>query len=186
VNRFDIQNTALRGLRIIERKRVHDERGFLSRLFCADELAAAGWRAPVAQINHTHTVQRGTVRGLHFQSPPHAEAKIVSCLAGEVWDVAVDIRRGSPTFLRWHAEHLSAENLRALLIPQGFAHGYQALSADCQLIYVHSAPYSQVAQGALNPTDPRLAISWPLEITAISERDRSHPLLTPDYQGVAE
>jgi dTDP-4-dehydrorhamnose 3,5-epimerase len=110
----------------------------------------------------------------------------VSCLAGEVWDVAVDIRRGSPTFLRWHAEHLSAENLRALLIPQGFAHGYQALSADCQLIYIHSAPYRQVAQGALNPTDPRLGISWPLDITVISERDRLHTFLTPDYQGVAE
>lgn len=186
MNRFEIHDTALRGLRIIERRRVLDERGFLSRLFCADELAAAGWCGPVAQINHTYTVRRGTVRGLHFQSPPHAEAKIVSCLAGEVWDVAVDIRRGSPTFLRWHAEHLSAENLRALFIPQGFAHGYQALSADCQLIYVHSAPYSQVAQGALNPTDSRLGIPWPLDITVISERDRSHRFLTPDYQGVAE
>ena len=109
-----------------------DARGFLSRLFCAEELRAAGWTGPIAQINHTHTARKGTVRGMHFQYPPHAEMKLVSCLRGEVWDVAVDIRAGSQTFLRWHAEILSADNGRALLIPQGFAHGFQALTRRCR------------------------------------------------------
>lgn len=186
MSRFAIHDTALQGLRIVERERVSDGRGYLSRLFCAEELHAAGWTRPVAQVNHTHTAARGTLRGLHFQLPPYSEMKLVTCLAGEVWDVAVDIRRGSPTFLCWHAEHLSAENLRALLIPEGFAHGYQTLSADCDLLYFHTAAYHPGSEGALNPTDPRLGISWPLEITEISDRDRTHPLLTADYQGIAE
>jgi dTDP-4-dehydrorhamnose 3,5-epimerase len=104
-----------------------DDRGSLSRLFCADELAASGWAWPVAQINHTVTLHRGAVRGFHFQRPPHAEAKLVSCLRGAVWDVAVDLRQGSPTFLQHRAIELSADNGQALLIPPGFAHGFQAL-----------------------------------------------------------
>jgi dTDP-4-dehydrorhamnose 3,5-epimerase len=95
-----------------------DSRGYLVRLFCAEELAGAGWARPVAQVNHTYTTGRGAVRGMHFQHPPHAEMKLVACIRGEVWDVAVDIRAGSPTFLQWHAERMSAENGVALLIPK--------------------------------------------------------------------
>jgi dTDP-4-dehydrorhamnose 3,5-epimerase len=167
VNRLSITDLPLAGLKRVERQRLGDARGFLARIFCADELRAAGWTGPVAQINHTCTARRGTVRGMHFQHPPHAEIKLVSCIRGEVFDVAVDIRAGSKTFLRWHGEHLSADNGRALLIPQGFAHGFQALSDDAELIYCHSAPYNAAAEGGLHPQDPRLAIDWSLPVAEL-------------------
>lgn len=185
MNRLTITDLPLSGLKLIARQRIGDARGSLTRLFCAEELGEAGWRGSIAQINHTITAPRGTVRGLHFQAPPHAEMKLVSCLRGEVWDVAVDIRAGSKKFLQWHAERLSAENGHALLIPQGFAHGFQVLSDDAELLYCHSAPYNAAAEGALNANDPRLAIAWPLEISALSPRDAQHPMLTEDFAGVA-
>ncbi len=184
MNRLAIVDLPLAGLKRIERHRVGDARGSLTRLFCAEELAAAGWNDPIAQINHTVTTQRGTVRGLHYQAPPHAEMKLVSCLRGEVWDVAVDIRAGSKTFLQWHAERLSADNGCALLIPRGFAHGFQALTGDAELLYCHCAPYNAEAEGALNVKDPRLAIAWPLEIAALSPRDARHPMLSESFAGV--
>jgi dTDP-4-dehydrorhamnose 3,5-epimerase len=184
MSRFEVLNTPLAGLQCVQRRLLGDARGYLSRLFCADELAAAGWQAPVAQINHTFTARRGTVRGLHYQRPPHAEMKLVSCLAGEIWDVAVDLRAGSPTFLRWHAERLSAANGRALLIPPGFAHGFQALSDDVAMLYLHSAAYAPDAEAALQAQDPRLAIAWPLPVQGLSPRDAAHALLVPEFEGV--
>lgn len=181
---FGTCSTPLAGLVLVQRHHREDARGFFSRLFCAHELSAAGFALPVAQINHTLTAQRGAVRGLHFQFPPHAEDKFVSCLRGEVFDVAVDLRRGSPTFLRWHAEVLSADNRKSLLIPQGFAHGFQALRDDCELIYLHSRPYVPAAEGALNVNDPALAIAWPLAIADISERDATHQRVTSDFAGL--
>lgn len=185
MSRFAVIDLPLPGLKRIERQRMSDARGYLARLFCADELHAAGWTHPVAQINHTCTAKKGTVRGLHFQYPPHAELKLVSCIRGEVFDVAIDIRTGSQTFLGWHAERLSADNDRALLIPEGFAHGFQALTDDAELLYCHSAAYSATAEAGLNPTDARLAISWPLQITDLSARDSQHPLLDERFAGVA-
>lgn len=185
MSRFQFHSSALNGLRVAERKAIGDERGFLSRIFCADDLREAGWSWPVSQINHSLTKVLGTVRGMHFQSPPAAEAKLVSCIRGAVWDVAVDLRGESPTFLQWHAEELSAANRRALLIPPGFAHGFQALEPDSELVYVHSASYSPSHEGALNPRDPRLAIRWPLDIAAISEKDANSPMIGPDFKGVA-
>jgi dTDP-4-dehydrorhamnose 3,5-epimerase len=184
VSRFAITDLPLAGLKCIERRRVGDARGNIARLFCADELRVAGWIRPVAQINHTCTATKGTVRGLHFQHPPHAEMKLVSCIRGEVFDVAVDIRRGSQTFLRWHGERLSADNNRALLIPEGFAHGFQALSDDAELVYCHSAPYAAAAEGGLDPQDPELGIQWPLPIAGLSARDAQHPRLDGCFTGV--
>lgn len=184
MSRLIASDLPLPGLKRVTRQRIGDRRGFLSRLFCAEELAAAGWLKPVAQINHTCTALRGTVRGLHFQHPPHAEMKLVSCIRGEVWDVAVDVRAGSPTFLRWHAERLSAENGQALLLPEGFAHGFQALTDDVELLYCHSAAYHAGAETGLNPQDAHLNIAWPLAITELSARDASHPLLTSAFEGV--
>lgn len=184
MSRFRIADTPLAGLKRVQRNRLQDERGFLSRLFCADELHAAGWYGPVAQINHTCTRQVGTVRGLHFQKPPHAEIKLVSCVRGRVWDVAVDLRPESRTFLRWHAEELSAENGCALLIPQGFAHGFQVLEADSELLYCHSAAYAPQAEAGLNPLDARLGIAWPLPAQNLSPRDAGHPMISADFEGV--
>lgn len=184
VHDLPLAGLKLPGLKLVERQRLGDHRGFLSRLFCAEELAEAGWSKPIAQINHTMTARKGTVRGLHFQHPPHAEMKLVSCIRGEVWDVAVDLRADSPSFLAWHAEILSAENGKALLIPEGFAHGFQALTADAELLYCHSAAYAPEAEGGLSPVDPALAIAWPLEISEMSERDLAHPLIGTGFVGV--
>lgn len=184
MSRFTITDLPMAGLKRVQRQRLGDSRGFLARLFCADELAAAGWTQPIVQINHTFTAKQGTVRGMHFQRPPNAEMKLVSCIRGEVWDVAVDLRVGSPTFLHWHAERLSAENGCALLIPEGFAHGFQALTDDVELLYCHSAAYAAQAEGGLNPNDPRLGIAWPLAIAELSARDAGHALITADFEGV--
>lgn len=184
MSRFTVTDLPLAGLKLVERQNLGDSRGFLSRMFCAEELASAGWAKPVAQINLTMTARQGTVRGMHFQHPPHAEMKLVNCLRGAVFDVAVDLRRESPTFLKWHAQELSAENRRSLLIPEGFAHGFQALTDDCELLYFHSMPYASGSEAALNALDPALGIAWPLKITEMSERDRGHSTLTSQFTGL--
>ena len=184
-SRFEGQETPLAGLILIRRRRLSDERGFLSRLFCPDELAEYGWHGPVRQLNETGTVHKGTVRGLHFQRPPHAEIKLVTCTRGRILDVAVDLREGSPTFLQHFAVELSEDNDASLLIPKGFAHGFQALTDDVRLIYAHSEPYAAEAEGGLHPKDPALAIDWPLAVQRLSARDAAHPLLTSDYLGMA-
>ena len=169
----------------VERKPIADSRGFFTRLYCAEAFRAAGCKKAVAQINHTLTRVAGTVRGMHFQHRPHAEIKIVSCLRGEVFDVAVDLRGDSPTFLRWHAEALSADNHRTLVIPEGFAHGFQTLTDDCEMLYFHTAAYHAPAEGGLNPSDPRLAVHWPLPVEGVSPRDASHPMLDGTFTGLA-
>lgn len=184
MRRFTITDLPLQGLKLIERQTLGDARGFLSRMFCAKELALADWKRPVSQINLTMTTKRGTVRGMHFQYPPHSEMKLVNCVRGSVFDVAIDLRANSQTFLQWHAEELSAQNGRALLIPEGFAHGFQTLTDDCELLYLHSMPYAPSYEGALNAQDPALAVNWPLAITELSERDRVHPNLTGQFTGL--
>ena len=181
---FEFTPTPLAGLTVIKRKPIKDGRGFLCRFYCAEELREAGLRKPIEQINHTFTRKKGAVRGLHFQYPPHAEAKIVSCLKGEIYDVAVDIRHGSPTFLCWYAEVLSADNYKSLLIPEGFAHGFQTLTGECELIYLHTTSYAPEAEGGLNVRDPRLAITWPLNISELSNRDLSYVYVDDQFEGI--
>ena len=185
-DRFDILNAPLHGLKLVARKPVGDHRGYLERLYCMDEFESLFAGKPIAQVNRSLTRKRGSVRGMHFQRPPHAEIKLVTCLAGSVFDVAVDLRRASPTFLRWHGEVLSADNHRSLLIPEGFAHGFQALSEDCQLLYLHSARYEPDHEGGLHPQDPALAIAWPEAIPELSARDAAHPFLGEDFDGMAK
>jgi dTDP-4-dehydrorhamnose 3,5-epimerase len=184
MSRFIVTDTPLGGLKVVHRQILGDARGYLSRLFCAEELLPAGWQGPIAQINHTFTKQAGTVRGLHYQKPPHTEIKLVSCLQGEVWDVAVDLRPQSSTFLRWHAQHLSADNHCALLIPQGFAHGFQTLVDDVEMLYCHSTAHSPVAEAGLNPLDTRLCLAWPRPLMALSPRDSGHPMIGPNFEGL--
>jgi dTDP-4-dehydrorhamnose 3,5-epimerase len=184
MDQFSFVDTPIEGLKVVERKPLGDNRGFLARIFCIDQLENAGWKRPVVQINQTVTKKGGTVRGMHFQNSPYAEMKLVSCLQGEIWDVAVDLRKNSPTFLKWHAETLSAENCRALLIPEGFAHGFQALSDNCELLYLHTSPYVREAEAGIRPNDPYLGISWPLEFFEISMRDAEHPFLNDKFNGI--
>lgn len=183
-SRFDLLDTALAGLQVVQRKPVGDQRGYLERLFCAEELQQLALGKPISQINHTFTASRGTVRGMHFQYPPYAEIKFVQCLRGAVFDVAVDVRSNSADFLCWHGELLSADNHKTLVIPEGFAHGFQTLTDDCEMLYFHTAAYQPSSESGLNPTDPRLAIRWPLAIAALSPRDADHPLLPTEFAGV--
>ena len=183
-HRFKVFDTPISDLKVIERQQLGDGRGFLSRLFCATELSAIGWHKPIAQINQTFTRERGTVRGLHFQLPPQTEMKLITCLRGAVWDVAVDVRAGSPTFLQWHALELSESNCCAVLLPEGFAHGFQTLAKDCELLYVHSMPYSPKAEAGLNALDPKLSIRWPLETSGLSARDLQHPMIDLQFKGL--
>ena len=183
-SRFDIHDTPLEGLKLIQRKPIGDNRGYFERFFCTEELQALLLGKRITQINHTLTTKRGTVRGMHFQHPPYAETRFVSCLCGEVFDVAVDLRQGSPTLLHWHAETLSADNHKTLVIPEGFAHGFQTLAGDCEMLYFHTAIYQPGAEGGLNAQDPRLAILWPEAITELSARDAALPLMTESSREV--
>jgi dTDP-4-dehydrorhamnose 3,5-epimerase len=173
--RFEFTELSISGLYHIDRKPIKDTRGNFSRFFCAEELKSIGFNGSVAQMNLTLTKQKGTVRGLHFQRSPYSEQKIVTCLSGKIFDVAVDLRENSPTYLRWHSEILSKTNGRSLFIPEGFAHGFQTLVPNCQLLYIHSEFYTPEVEGGLSYNDPKLAIKWPEEVTFVSKRDKSHP-----------
>ena len=181
---FDIATTSLPGLNVLSRKPISDSRGLFERLFCIDELQDVLGKRRVVQVNRSLTKHKGSVRGLHFQHAPSAEMKFVSCLRGEVFDVAVDIRQGSATFLQWHAELLSSDNRKTLAIPEGFAHGFQTLTDDCEMFYIHTAAYNPSAEGGLNPQDPALAVAWPLPFTELSARDADHPMIAACFTGV--
>lgn len=180
--RFTEEKTALEGLWHLTRNPLGDTRGYLERMFCVDALASWGQR-PIAQINRTFTATRGTLRGLHFQHPPHAECKYVSCLKGAVFDVAVDLRKTSPTYGQWFGVEISAQGHNALLIPEGFAHGFQTLTDDVEMLYLHSANFAPSSEGGVNALDPSLAIAWPIEVNTQSPRDQGLPLLI-DVEGI--
>jgi dTDP-4-dehydrorhamnose 3,5-epimerase len=187
VERFVVQASKLAGLQVITRQPIVDSRGWFERAYCFDTFTQLGIDKTIAQINRSFTVQKGSVRGMHFQTVPFAETKFVSCLRGEVFDVAVDLRAGSPTFLQWHGEILSAGNQRSLLIPEGFAHGFQTLSADCEMLYLHTQKFDPASSSGINPLDPRLAIDWPLpitEMTEMSDGDRHRPMMLPTFEGL--
>ena len=145
--------------------------------FCAEEFSRIGFNKSFVQINHSITKRKGTVRGFHFQKTPYTETKIVSCLKGRIFDVAVDIRMDSPTFLQWHAEELSENNNKSMYIPDGFAHGFQTLEDNCELLYLQSEFYTPGAEDSINVLDPKISIEWPLNITQISKRDSAQPMI---------
>jgi dTDP-4-dehydrorhamnose 3,5-epimerase len=177
--------TKLAGLVLVETDIRQDARGEFARLYCERELAPAVGGRHVMQANRSLTRTVGAVRGMHYQNPPHAEMKLVRCIRGRVFDVAVDLRAASPTRLQWSGHELSATNGHMLVIPEGFAHGFQALEADSELLYLHTACYEPAAEGGVAPGDPALAIRWPLPIAELSERDRSHPPITAGFGGIA-
>ena len=183
-SKFSAFKTPLDELTLLERRCLPDERGYLQRMFCDKDLAHLIGNRAIKQVNHTLTAHIGTVRGLHFQHPPHAEMKLVSCIRGKIFDVVVDLRRESHTFLSWHSVILSDDNNRTLLIPEGFAHGFQSLTDDCELLYFHTSPFRQDAEAALNALDRRLSIAWPLPITKRSKKDVSIPPMSDDFLGI--
>jgi dTDP-4-dehydrorhamnose 3,5-epimerase len=171
-------------LKIVQSCPYRDDRGAFLRLFCAQELEPVLGHRQIVQINQSRTTSVGAVRGMHFQFPPHAEMKMVRCIRGRVWDVAVDLRANSPTFLRWHAVELAQDDAQMLVIPEGFAHGFQALEPDSELLYLHTAFYHPPSEGGLRYDDPRLAIAWPLPPQDLSSRDLAHPLLGAEFVGI--
>ena len=179
-----LQETPLKDLKLINHLPFKDERGFLSRLFCQKTLGHLINKKTIKQINKTSTKNKGTVRGLHFQHPPFAETKIISCLKGKVWDVAIDLRKGSSTFLHHHAQILSEDNHKSYLIPEGFAHGFQSLTSNCEMLYFHTEDYNKDTEGAINAIDPLIEIKWPEPISERSRRDSNHPMLTYDFVGI--
>lgn len=181
---MNVMPLAISGAALVQGEPFADHRGAFARLFCIDALSEVFGQRRVVQANHSLTRAAGALRGLHFQHAPHAEMKLVRCLRGRVWDVLVDLRAGSPTFLQWHAEELSPGNARMLVIPEGCAHGFQALEADSELLYLHTAPYTPQAEGGVRHDDPALGIRWPLPVTDLSARDRSHPLLSTGFAGL--
>jgi len=167
----------LAGSYLIEIEPRGDERGFLARTFCAREFGALGLETGFVQCNMTMSPLKGTVRGMHWQSAPHAEAKLLRCTAGAIYDVIVDLRPGSATRGMWHATELSARNRRLLYIPKGFAHGLQTLEPDTELFYQMSAYYEPQSKRGLRWDDPTLAIPWPLTDAKVGDEDRALPTL---------
>lgn len=181
---MNLVETSIHGAWVVESKALQDNRGAFSRLFCSRELQPIIESRTIVQINHSMTHSVGAVRGLHFQYPPHAEMKIVRCLKGRVFDVAVDLRQGSPSFLNWAAVELTPESHLAFVIPEGCAHGFQVLDEDSELLYLHTAFYTPDAEGAVRFDDPRVGVNWPLAPTDLSARDLSHPYLKEDFKGI--
>jgi dTDP-4-dehydrorhamnose 3,5-epimerase len=175
--------TELAGVFILERDTFSDDRGFFYRIYCKDDLADLTPK-PLTQINYSFTRAARTVRGLHFQTPPKAENKLVQCIQGKIFDVIVDLRAGSPTFLKWCAVELSGDNRRSVWIPEGCAHGFQALTGDCAMIYGHTAAFAKENEGTVRFDDPRIGVKWPHTPRHLSAKDLGAPLLTADYKGM--
>ncbi|MEM1102643.1 MAG: dTDP-4-dehydrorhamnose 3,5-epimerase [Pseudomonadota bacterium] len=158
-----------------------DARGFFSRMFCEKEFAEAGLVSKYVQHNYSFNHKRGTLRGMHYQNAPHREVKVVQCVKGAIYDVIVDIRPASPTYLLWRGFELSENNRRQLYVPEGFAHGYVTLEDDSAVSYLVSAFYAPGAEGGLRWSDPAIGIDWPLEPDVISDKDASWP----DFKALA-
>ena len=167
--------TTLADARLIDLEKRGDARGFFARVFCEAEFAAAGLETRFVQINHSRSIGRGTIRGLHFQRPPHGEVKVVRVVRGALYDVILDLRPESPSFGRWQGFELSAEAGTMLYVPAGFAHGFQTLTEETEVTYQVSAAYTPAAEGGVRWNDPVLAIDWPLPVGTISDKDAAWP-----------
>lgn len=176
--------TPLPGAYLIEPLPFLDQRGFFTRVFCATEFREAGLDINIVQINHSGCGQRGMIRGMHYQIPPAAEVKMVKCIRGKVYDVIIDVRRNSLTFLHWYGVELSAENQNMLYVPPGFAHGFQALADNSEMIYLVTASYSPEHERGVRYNDPQIGIEWKLSVITTSEKDAQLPLLNRAFEGI--
>lgn len=176
--------TSLKGCYTVEPRIMEDDRGWFTRVFCKEEIHPFAGDVNFVQINHSFNRHKGTFRGMHYQEPPHAEEKLIRCIAGAVVDFALDLRKNSPTFLKWIAVELSAANKRMIFIPKGFAHGFQTLQDNSELIYHHTAFYNPKAEKGLNMNDPRIKIELPVSLSVVSDRDKNHPHLDITFSGI--
>jgi dTDP-4-dehydrorhamnose 3,5-epimerase len=175
--------TPLRGAYVVETRPFVDDRGLFARTFCKNEFKQIGHSKEFVQFNHSVTTLKGTIRGMHFQTPPYSEIKLIRCIRGKVYDVIIDIREGSPTFLKYFGTELSEENMLSLYIPEGFAHGFQTLEDNSQLVYHHTSYYEPGYEGGIRYSDPLIGIKWPLDVTRISEKDNHYALLN-NFNGI--
>lgn len=180
-----LKEVAFKAVHWFERPCHQDERGSFSRLFCSDTFDQFGLETQIVQLNQATNARAGTLRGMHYQIPPAAETKYVTCISGSVWDVVADLRQGSPTYLSWKAFELAAELPSVLVIPPGFAHGYLTLADDSHLIYGHTASYQPELEAAIRFDDPAVGIDWPNAPAVISNRDQEHPMISKQFEGVA-
>ncbi|MGD9731214.1 MAG: dTDP-4-dehydrorhamnose 3,5-epimerase [Desulfamplus sp.] len=176
--------TPLSGAYEIEIDPFIDDRGLFARTFCKKEFNQIGFDKEIVQINHSLTKNKGTIRGLHYQRPPACEIKIIRCTQGHVFDVMVDLRVDSPTFLKWHSVELSSDNMKMVYIPEGFAHGFQSLTDNVELIYYTSEFYTPECERGLKFDDPALMIKWPLTLSCISTKDKRHLIINDDFKGI--
>lgn len=177
------EKTPLDNCYSIQLEKIGDDRGWFMRSFCKKEFSQIGHDKEWVQMNHSFTKNAGTIRGMHYQPLPFSEIKLVRCIAGKILDVVVDIRKNSATFMHWFSIELSAENQKMLYIPEGFAHGFQTLTDDCQLLYNHTAYYQKDAEAGIYYNDPALQIKWAMPVTTISDRDKNHPILN-NFKGI--
>lgn len=180
-----ISKTNIPGAVVVESIAFGDHRGMFSRFYCERDLEQIVGQRRIVQINHSRTHSVGAIRGFHYQNKPYAEMKLIRCIRGRVWDVAIDLRKESSTFLQWHAEELTPENAKMLVVPEGCAHGFQVLEKDSELLYLHTEFYNAEAEGGVLHDDPMIGVQWPLPVTEISQRDSAHPRLTSDYPGLS-
>lgn len=176
--------TILKGSYEITLTPLGDSRGWFARTYCKKEFEQIGHQQEWVQMNHSYSSKKGTVRGMHFQHKPFAEIKMLRCIAGSVYDVIIDLRKDSSTFLKWFGTELSAQNKKMLYIPAGFAHGFQTLTDDVELIYHHTEYYMPSAEAGLRYNDELINIAWPLEVSQVSERDTSHPVIDSTFKGL--
>jgi dTDP-4-dehydrorhamnose 3,5-epimerase len=169
--------TDLPGAFLIDLEPIGDDRGFFARVLCEKEFAEHGLNMDIVQANTSYSAHRGTLRGLHFQASPHAEAKMVRCLRGRIYDVMVDIRPDSPTYRKWVGVELSDTNRRMAYVPEGVAHGFLTLTDDCEVLYPVTAAYAAEAERGLRYDDPALGIEWPAEVRVVSDKDRAWSFL---------
>jgi len=176
--------TPLQGAYLVRLQPIEDERGFFVRTFCKKEFEAIGHEKEFVQMNQSYNKLKGTLRGMHYQLPPHQEIKLVRCIAGIVYDVIIDLRKDSLTYLHHFGAELSPENFCMMYVPEGFAHGFQTLSDHSSLVYHHTAYYTPGSEGGLRYDDKRLAIRWPIEPTCLSEKDQQYPYLVENFNGI--
>lgn len=183
MNRFNCEETFIKGVYVIKAKPIEDFRGFYSRYFCTEEFKEVGLSKPICQINHTKSIKTGTVRGLHYQKKPFGETKIVRCIKGSIWDVAVDMRKDSPTYLQHFAIELNDTNQTYLYIPTGIAHAFQSLKDNTEVLYLVDETFHPDYVVGLNPTDPSIGIKWPLPISVLSEKEKNCPFIDKNFIG---
>ena len=180
-----INPTLINGVSVIDTNTITDSRGGFLRAFCINELAPVLGSKTIKQINISNTKEKGSFRGLHFQRQPACEIKFVRCLKGRVWDIALDLRKGSQTFLKYFCAELSSENKKMMVLPEGVAHGFQTLDDECELLYLHTEVFSPQLEDGVRWNDPMIQLKLPLSITQISKKDETYELLSNNFDGIA-